>query len=352
MRRIATKNIGGIAINLVEYNNAETPYGVEANGKPIMLTNSLAEAELKFNDIPKPGFPGNLGKAMARPDETEQPTESETNQMTWSSSGGFAPYNPPTFENTEAWVSEVFIGYVEDVLYPGFWPADEQPKVVEITGIVQTAAPSSNQPAPNQNTYQWHVAYIYELADGSRGPWEEILFYKTKRPYYSFQGQNDSIPVAVSMGRAGNLAVGSSGFTPLEGGVQASPDAVSIIDVGYFGGSTEQPQGYEIELRGSDFYVIKYRPNEYPNVSEVAGPFTTREEAQTEAQAWIAQFTIDVINEEVETERQEYAEAGSSVEDFTDGVFDGDMGTISGNIPDRPKGQNTSLWRSWDGKML
>ena len=344
MRRLDNKNVGGIAINLVEYDNDVDPYGVEANSKPVMLTDEQAEAKEYFDAIPKPGFPSNLGTPLQRPIETPDPTGSDTSGASSEalmSTSLYDPYNPPAFSNTRAWVEDVFRGYMEDVYYPLFFPGNE-PKIIQFNGIIQTAAPSGLQPTPNQWTYQWHVAYVYEFPDGETGDWEEILFYKTKRPYYSYQGTPDSIPAAVSMGRMGNLAVGATGFTTLEDGQQSNPDAVFTITVSMFGADVNSPIAYEIELRGSEFYVIQYRPNEHPNVAQVAGPYDSKEEAEAEGMRWLNMFTVDVINEENETGFDEYGEAGQTVEDFSEGVFDGDMGTISGDIPDRPAGTRYS----------
>ena len=245
------------------------------------------------------------------------------------------------FSNTFEWVSEYFTKYMDELYYPALLPGYS---VAQVNGIVQRQAPEGSASGPDANTYQWDVSYDY-IGPGTSGTWEETFSFKVKEPYYTFA--NQPCRYAVSMGRQGTLAAGATGFTPLEEGQASDPDAVVVMSRQYFGATTELGLAAEIEKRGDKYYVIMYLPGDEENVYEVAGPFDTLASAAEIAQQHIDEYTVDIVNAELEEARDQAGEAGQTPS-FT--TPEGDLGTVSGQIPDYVPGfaykpANAATWQ-------
>jgi hypothetical protein len=348
---IESKNVAGIAIAFVQY--SDNTFGVEINQKaPVFLSSDKNECQAFYKELPQPGFPNSLPDSLDRPqDSSEDSIEGFTSDTGDSSKlgttpgglkdsllqSGYDPANLPTFENSSNWVEAQFFGYMENIYYPLWLPGYY---VVSVNAIVQRANPSPTQASPNENTYQWDIAYTYSSPDGTQGNWEETMVYKTQKPYYIISsGQNPvESRIGITTGRAGTLAVGAVGWTSLDESLDYAEDAVRVVSVGHWGSSSgaghEKTIAFQIEERADGFYLVKYLPNEYPNVFEVVGPLS-EEEARLLAREFVAEHTVDVINAEREEANDEYGEAGSDAMDATTGVVDGDLGTISGDVPDR-----------------
>lgn len=341
------KNIGGIAVHLVEYNTNPKTYGVEFNGKPVDPPGitDIATASMEYAAIPQGAarFPGGY-KTIERPSappgssggsqgqSSEQAPVGGTSAISYSTPSWVM--TPDPFRDTFTWISFYFKLYVDEIYYPRFLPGYQLDKV---NGIVQRANPSPNQASPNENTYQWDISYSWIAPDGSRGDWEETFYYKTAPPYYSMDNQNSKF--ALSMGRNGSLAVGATGYTKLEGGVDVNPDTPPrVVVIGTF--AMTNTKSYEIEIRVDEYYVICYKPGDDQNVVDVLGPFTTQAEAQAAADAHVDAYTIDIINDEreAEAERRKEDDDGQGVSDVYDSSVSGDLGTVSGAISDRPSG--------------
>lgn len=231
------------------------------------------------------------------------------------------------FTNTPEWITKWFTAYMTECYYPAFVPGYT---LVSVDGIVQRSAPSASQPAPNQYTYQWDIAYTFADPNGKTGNWEEIFSYKTRQPFYSMNGKQVS-RYAVSTGRSGTLAGGVSGFIPLEGSETEASGVQVVITKGYFGATTTEGLAYEIVYQDGQYYLLTYLPGDSGNVYEVLGPFPDQESAAAAGQAHVAEYTIDIINEEKEEARDQEGEVG------LDPVYtrpEGSLGTVSGAVSD------------------